>query len=381
MAKCACQDQDEIVGSPDRVVTIVHGTYGRHAEWMQDGEPLPEALLDQLSGQTALRRFCWRGRNRHTDRAKAGADLEAELKELVETYPAAEHHVIAHSHGGNVAMYAVGNDDGALSDVRVTTLGTPFLSMVKRPVSRGLLALALFGSAVFLGNLLQWVFAVHEYETSSVAGLWLLYYSSASAIAVVAGLLLLISSFMYRRSTESGWLSLLRGRPVGAEAVRVSSPTLDDERLFVVRAQGDEAAALLGAGQLGSFLLRKALALGRSKATKWIVGLALVAIILGPEEGTAAEVIAWIAVGPMIAISMAAFLLAFAYLPFGIDMLFWTMHAAVTASPSPQGYTAGFQAGSPGDDDGLAHSVYHDPEVIDVVVAQIETPQGQTAEA
>lgn len=147
----------------------------------------------------------------------------------------------------------------------------------------------------------------------------------------------------------------------------MSSHSIDVERLFVVRANGDEAAGLLGAAQLASWVLTKALAVLRSRWVKWTVGIGFVAVVVLPEDGIAWEIVSWLAAGPMIAIYAVILLLTFAYLPFGIDMLFWTLHANVTAGPSPKGYGYGFQAGT-AIEGGLAHSVYNDPEVIDAVV-------------
>ena len=340
---------------------------------MQDGQPLPDALsgLENI----ALQRFCWRGRNRHADRYRAAQELRDVLVRQTGDHPEAEHHVIAHSHGGNVALYAVGGDDKALSQVSVTTLGTPFLAMTPRPVPRWFIIIALIGTAIMIGNLWEWGFGQHEDESSRIAWLWLLYYSAFAALGTMAILFVGMSALLYRRAGTSGWFSLLRGTSVASEAPRVSSPSLADDRLFVVLAHGDEAAALLGTGVLASWILKKALSLLRP--TLWLTLVAIVAFAFIPEDSSALIPASWLGLAPLVAISGFVFLLTFAYLPFGIDMLFWTLHAAVTGGPSPSGYTVGFQAGSP-DGDGLAHSVYHDPQVIEIVASRIGSPPERT---
>ena len=365
MSACACQVQPEIGDSPTRIVTIVHGTYARHAKWMQDGQRLPDALGEPDG--TLLRRFCWRGRNRHADRAEAAIELRAVLVDLTTRHPAAEHHVVAHSHGGNVVLDAVSGGGEALRGVTVTTLGTPFLSMKPRPVSKKVLAFATFVSVVFVANLVELLATERPFD-SATDWIWLAYYGLWTLVAFLAITFFATSASMYRRATDVGWWDLLRGRSVDSEAGRVTARPIDDERLFIVTAQGDEAAALLGAGQLASWILKKTLAGSGSRATVWILGLAFVLALLLPESG----VVSWIPVVPIILIPLFIFSLTFSYLPFGIDMLFWSLHADVTAGPAPQGYSAGFQAGG-AIGDGLSHSAYDDPEVIGVVAARVDS--------
>ena len=90
--------------APDRVITLVHGTFARHAPWMREG-PLFDAL-QALPGSTVFSRFCWSGANAHTDRLRAGDGLAGHLRGLARCQTTAQHFVIGHSHGGNVMLYA-----------------------------------------------------------------------------------------------------------------------------------------------------------------------------------------------------------------------------------------------------------------------------------
>lgn len=134
---CECAEQVDFDGEPARTVTLVHGTYAKHAAWMRDGAKLPSALSEE--GDTALFRFCWSGRNRQTDRLHGGEKLHDHLVEIVNRYPDAEHAEHAHSHGGSVAMYALRDSDcepdPQLNEVEVITMATPFLTMSRRRVS------------------------------------------------------------------------------------------------------------------------------------------------------------------------------------------------------------------------------------------------------
>ena len=79
----------------------MHGAFAAHAKWMQPGSALRNAISDE---NTAVLIFCWRGRNRQSDRDIGGKDLHEFIVRVVTRYPEAHHHVIGHSHGGNVAL-------------------------------------------------------------------------------------------------------------------------------------------------------------------------------------------------------------------------------------------------------------------------------------
>jgi len=62
--------------------------------------------------------FRWSGQNSHTARAAAASELGELLKKLTQQYPNANIYLIAHSHGGNVALYAIRDDPKAAVAVR-----------------------------------------------------------------------------------------------------------------------------------------------------------------------------------------------------------------------------------------------------------------------
>jgi hypothetical protein len=165
------QDEDEVTGSvafQGYVITLVHGTWGRglfgpsgDAAWTTKGSTLRDTLQDRLGKNAIFRRFRWSGRNNHTGRAKAAKDLRNYLEHGLEQWPAATHVVIAHSHGGNVALYAM-KDTSLLERVAgIACLSTPFISVRKRdlgPDQIRTLALALVAVVVAIPWLLQKVF-------------------------------------------------------------------------------------------------------------------------------------------------------------------------------------------------------------------------------
>jgi hypothetical protein len=91
------------------VVTMIHGTFAKNALWTSDGSNLCKALREHLPGDLVIRRFPWSGANRNSDRIEAAKKLADALNENLASYPYAAHFVIAHSHGGNLALYAMGD--------------------------------------------------------------------------------------------------------------------------------------------------------------------------------------------------------------------------------------------------------------------------------
>ncbi len=133
------------------VCTLVHGIWARKAPWMQPGSLLRETLRERLPS-VDFKPFDWNGRNGLLSRVHAAWELQAHLHRLIDEHPTARHFIIAHSHGGNVALSAL--HDGYILD-RVSgmvCLSTPFLSAQPRPHGRDLLlAILVTGYCLLFG--------------------------------------------------------------------------------------------------------------------------------------------------------------------------------------------------------------------------------------
>jgi hypothetical protein len=236
-------------------IVIVHGTF---AAPKADGHPwyAPEsdfckkldAELERRgvrarcwahltsNGSPATSLFAWSGRNYWLERSDGAEKLRRYLQAL--TQAGWKCHVIAHSHGGNVVLEALGyGREGAPSwfDGTVVTLGTPFLpSTVGRPTGRGrgpgILALLAWGTFWYLcldraplslGDLL-------------VKNKW---FWIATAVVV---LLMLFCFLIYQGALGYGgyWLREF-GVPTGT--------AITPARLVVIRSKLDEAYQLLRA--------------------------------------------------------------------------------------------------------------------------------------
>lgn len=92
--------------SPEVVITLVHGTWARTADWTFAESELCSALTAEV-GNILFQRFCWSGRNSMRARRYASWQCALFLWRSVRKYPSAGHFVIAHSHGGTVVLNAL----------------------------------------------------------------------------------------------------------------------------------------------------------------------------------------------------------------------------------------------------------------------------------
>lgn len=109
------------------VVFLVHGTFAPQAAWMS-ADYLLDSIADCLGGRVDFIKVPWGGSNTTSGRV-SGAEA---LAEQIDKQPIGTAiYVVAHSHGGNVAHYALKHVDPA----RVTgivTLNTPFICVTSR---------------------------------------------------------------------------------------------------------------------------------------------------------------------------------------------------------------------------------------------------------
>jgi pimeloyl-ACP methyl ester carboxylesterase len=111
------------------LIILVHGTWGTKSSWaIPEQSRLVRALRGHLPQHIEFRRFCWSGANRSSARARAADRLAEQVRSELRARDRAIF-VLAHSHGGNIALRAL----EALSEedrrnVQTVLMGTPFLS-------------------------------------------------------------------------------------------------------------------------------------------------------------------------------------------------------------------------------------------------------------
>jgi len=131
---------------PGWIITLVHGTWGRGffkldkptktPRWFEDGSDFREQVNKTLSYWNlppATFDVCkWSGSNSITARERAARQLADQLNSQRRSSPGARQLVIAHSHGGNVAVRAIEYLEDSKHPVLVTTLATPFIEIFPR---------------------------------------------------------------------------------------------------------------------------------------------------------------------------------------------------------------------------------------------------------
>ncbi|QCG94468.1 alpha/beta hydrolase [Azospirillum sp. TSA2s] len=144
------QRSSDTSGTVNWIITLVHGTWGQGfrpsnvqpksgPRWFEDGsrffKHLRETLIWQEVENVEIQSFRWSGENSILARDAAGRELARLLEEQREAYPDVKQLVIAHSHGGNVALRAIeylGWRVGPLAsehDLAVATMATPFVEL------------------------------------------------------------------------------------------------------------------------------------------------------------------------------------------------------------------------------------------------------------
>ncbi|MES3023815.1 MAG: hypothetical protein V4857_19795 [Pseudomonadota bacterium] len=117
------------------IVTLVHGTFAPHAQWTTPGSLLYESIKREYGELAEIHTFVWSGENSHAARLGAGEALGAHLARLSASAMHKKHLIIAHSHGGNVALYALKcRPDLIPSLAGLVTMATPFLTVRRRQI-------------------------------------------------------------------------------------------------------------------------------------------------------------------------------------------------------------------------------------------------------
>ncbi|MBN7817789.1 esterase/lipase family protein [Algoriphagus pacificus] len=116
-------------------VILIHGTFAKNAEWIQKDSSFQLALMKSLKSDVIFSKFDWDGKNCHSSRINYGDKLRIVLEKSLLNNPNDEHILIAHSHGGNVAMYALSKMKNSFSNVSLVTLATPFIRCEKFEIS------------------------------------------------------------------------------------------------------------------------------------------------------------------------------------------------------------------------------------------------------
>ena len=322
-------------------VTLVHGTFARKARWTREDSALRRALKARWGEAVRVETLDWSGRNTQGAREAAARRLGAAIREAAETSPTADHFIVAHSHGGNIAFLACKDEAVKAKVAGIACLSTPFL-FFNRSFTAGFFSLS-FWILVFIASIVATVQLTMDWPE-----LW-------QNLARGAAMLLPVVLF----GLKAVFL------PDGS-SFDFNLPSLDPDKVLIVRSPGDEASGLL---QLASFLqwllLRPASRLLDLSNRFWSffhktrIGLTLylgffalaIAIVavdanwpaLGlTDVATTTQLAMAVVFGlatllPMLLAGLIAPLRFFLLLPYGLDLPFRAFNLRVTAETSPPG--------------------------------------------
>ncbi|QDO84090.1 DUF2974 domain-containing protein [Shewanella psychropiezotolerans] len=114
-------------------IVMVHGTFAQEASWSNNiGSTLRNIITDHIGISVSFQAFNWSGKNSHSERIKAARKLHVHLEKIIQEPTSGNIYVIAHSHGGNVAFYAL-KDSVLQSKISgVICLATPYIRCHER---------------------------------------------------------------------------------------------------------------------------------------------------------------------------------------------------------------------------------------------------------
>ena len=265
----------------DPVVVLVHGTFARNAQWTKAGGSLYDRLVQM---RCKVNSFQWSGKNSHYARRLAVSQLTQTLGKLQEENPEAPLWVIAHSHGGNIAIHAgqeIWKKDPDQGRLTVVTLATPFIHarIRRRPaMGQGILFLAaLICTFYVLG---AWIFVAME-----GLGTWPSWHRWVPAIfAMLVGLSFLAVILL---SAQAAWRYRKEfGARFGERIVESThAPTVVRGQVIAIRAAGDEATGTLTVGQFLSGLSAMAARRFFSVGTERMLGLFVIGSMVVIVQG------------------------------------------------------------------------------------------------
>jgi hypothetical protein len=247
----------------DLFITLVHGTWPRNvwrdvfltpfygkwpsrsfpkSLWFADGSEFRNRLTSALSKRGLSARispFLWSGANSVRERDKAAHKLVEHIRAKQSDYPSSTQVVIAHSHGGNVALRALDQLGVTGDKIFIATIATPFVEILSTKVSPAETRRITFMVSVTTSTLIP-LYAIHikntYFPTFNEVG-WQVF------VGLVGGAILPL--FLLLRSRTPRKVDELVGLTSLSSSVR-------KHPLLVLRAVDDEASLVLAAATIGT---------------------------------------------------------------------------------------------------------------------------------
>lgn len=259
--------------SAEDVVILIHGTFAKKtAIWVRDDSTLAKAITSQLPIHR-IKAFRWSGRNTHGARISAGEELAGLIDRWATDLPSgAGVHLIGHSHGGNVALYAQAICRHKEKIKSIACLGTPFLHIdahriddfIRFWVLVAALMISLVSVPILVIAVLEWHISdplLYLLNVTTEDGKFLTRFITLILIWSALVDRLFHDGINWRRKSETWLHRELSGKvQTFANRFQCKAPT---QRVFIAITRGDEARILLETGRHLSEIPKRAFALIR----------------------------------------------------------------------------------------------------------------------
>jgi pimeloyl-ACP methyl ester carboxylesterase len=234
--------------APGIVFVIIHGTASRGAWWTRPESKIRRRLARHFDKRGHSVSFEWSGANSNVARLAAGRALARRILELDEEFNAPIY-LVAHSHGGNIALYAMRDPSVEEKVAGVICMGTLFIKCTQRgfvpAIEKAVELLPRLAGATVLGliALVQFTGIAGRHAAILKMGWYL--------IACIAFLAMARNQWMpwYKRACEL-WINRLRG-PIQSRSdstiTTLSLPRLPNLKLLCLSSPNDEATKCLRA--------------------------------------------------------------------------------------------------------------------------------------
>jgi hypothetical protein len=221
-----------------RHFVLVHGTFASKALWTQEGSFLFRSLQKWFP-DAVIERFTWSGRNRINSRFQAALELRRYLRAKMRKEPDSDIYIIAHSHGGTVALKAADCDDLSDALCGIVCMSTPFVN-IRRPRHREMAQTAQFFAlfCLFFLPILAMLFVSRESALSGIL-----------VAAMLSGVV--IGAF--------AWWFVGPRYAKGIERIRQRAmlPNRPATRVLLIRTVADEASGALIGAQFAIWILER----------------------------------------------------------------------------------------------------------------------------
>jgi hypothetical protein len=234
--------------------------------WFEPGSGFCAGLLSSLRTRNIHPSVCafeWSGSNSVLERERVARVLADHIQDVASLFPATSHFIVAHSHGGNIAVKAASLLADAPIAINVAALATPFLRIVEIPAGSKLLKgmawiqLALSVTLLGLGLLYAYSFAPRLDDLNDNV----LFFGVVLAFVILLFSLFgaaLIIEIVINPYDGDDYFASWRRRPVRLSDA-TSTTSNGNFKLLLVRAVGDEASRALVIARAGNKVARRLL--------------------------------------------------------------------------------------------------------------------------